>query len=142
MRSVKQILDSKQQRIISVTPDAPVLQMIQTMAEHEIGSVLVLEGDQLVGIATERDYARKVILKRRASADTPVRDIMSTPVITISPDQRSNVCMQLMTEKRIRHLPVVEDEQVIGVLSIGDLLKVVIEEQRQEIDALQQYISG
>lgn len=142
MRSVKQILEGKQQRIISVAPDAPVLKMIQTLAEHAIGSVLVMQGDQLLGIATERDYARKVILRQRSSSDTPVSDIMTSPVITVSPDQRANECMQLMTEKHIRHLPVEQDDKVIGVLSIGDLLKVVIEEQQQEIEQLHSYIAS
>lgn len=142
MRSVKQILDSKQQRIISVSADTPVLEMIQAMAEHEIGSVLVMKEGELLGIATERDYARKVILKRRSSAETPVSAIMSAPVITINLDQRANECMQLMTDKHIRHLPVEDDGKIVGVLSIGDLLKVVIEEQQHEIEQLQHYISS
>lgn len=142
MRSVKQILDGKQQRIVSVTPDVPVLEMIQLMADHEIGSVLVMQGDELLGIATERDYARKVILKRRSSADTPVSAIMSAPVITINVDQRATECMQVMTDKHIRHLPIEDDGKVVGVLSIGDLLKVVIEEQQHEIEQLQHYIAS
>ncbi len=142
MRSVRQILSGKDQRIISVTPDVPVLEVVQIMAEHAIGSVLVMQGGDLVGIATERDYARKIILKQRSSSDTPISTIMSTPVITVEPDQRTNECMQIMTEKRIRHLPVKDDSGVIGVVSIGDLLKVVIEEQQHEIEQLQQYIAS
>lgn len=142
MRSVRQILEGKPRRIISVTPDSPVLDMVKTLADHGIGAVLVMQGDELVGIATERDYARKVALKQRSSSDTLVSTIMSAPVITVDPEQQAPECMQLMTEKRIRHLPVTEDGKVVGVLSIGDLLKVVIEEQQYEIEQLQHYISG
>ncbi len=142
MRSVRQILASKQQRIISVQPELPVLEVIRKMAEHAIGSVLVMQGDDLIGIATERDYARKVILKQRSSSDTPVSTIMSAPVFTVASDQRANHCMQIMTDKHIRHLPVKDGNTVIGVLSIGDLLKVVIEEQQHEIEQLQQYIAS
>lgn len=142
MRSVREILSSKPQRIIAVTPDASVLEAIRLMAEQGVGAVLVMSGDDLEGILSERDYARKVILKERSSKNTPVRDIMSSPVITVDPSHRARHCMGLMNDKRIRHLPVVEGGQVVGVLSIGDLLKVVIEEQREEIDQLHQYISG
>lgn len=142
MRSVKQVLEGKSKELISVTPDTPVIDMVRTMAEHTIGAVLVMRNDELIGIATERDYARKIVLMNRSSSDTPVSTIMSSPVITVSPDQRVNMCMQLITEKRIRHLPVVSENRVIGVLSIGDLLKVVIEEQQHEIEQLQHYISS
>jgi len=142
MHSVKQILASKDQRIISVKPDTLVLEAVVKMAEHSIGSLLVMQEGVLVGIVTERDYARKVILKQRSSSEIPVSTIMSSPVLTVAPDQRANECMQIMTEKHIRHLPVKDDNGVIGVLSIGDLLKVVIEEQQHEIEQLQQYISS
>lgn len=142
MHSVKQILDAKSGDIFSVEPELSVLEVMQKMAEHSIGSVLVMQGDSLLGIATERDYARKVILKGLASADTPVSTIMSTPVITVAPDQLANDCMQLMTDKRIRHLPVRDDGKIVGILSIGDLLKTMIKDQQDEIEQLHQYISG
>lgn len=142
MHSIRQILEGKTAQVVCVTEQTPVLEVIRLMAEHAIGSVLVMRGDALVGIATERDYARKVILKGRSSQDTPVADIMSSPVITVSPGEDIRRCMQIVTEKRIRHLPVVEGGGVVGLISIGDLLKWVIREQEQEIEQLQQYIAG
>lgn len=142
MHSVRQILEGKAARVISVAQETPVLEMIRLMAEHGIGSVLVMRGDQLIGIATERDYARKVILKGRSSQDTPVSDVMSSPVVSVGPGEDVRHCMKIVTERRIRHLPVVEEGMVIGLISIGDLLKWVIEEQKQEIEQLQQYIAG
>ncbi|ODU43361.1 CBS domain-containing protein [uncultured Aquimonas sp.] len=142
MHSIRQILEGKTAQVVCVTEQTPVLEVIRLMAEHAIGSVLVMRGDALVGIATERDYARKVILKGRSSQDTPVADIMSSPVITVSPGEDIRRCMQIVTEKRIRHLPVVEGGDVVGLISIGDLLKWVIREQEQEIEQLQQYIAG
>jgi CBS domain-containing protein len=142
MHSVRQLLEGKSARVISVAQETPVLEVIRLMAEHGIGSVLVMRGDQLIGIATERDYARKVILKGRSSLDTPVADVMSSPVISVGPSDDVRHCMQIVTERRIRHLPVLEDGAVVGLISIGDLLKWVIEEQKQEIEQLQQYIAG
>lgn len=142
MHSIRQILEGKTAQVVCVTEQTPVLEVIRLMAEHAIGSVLVMRGDALVGIATERDYARKVILKGRSSQDTPVADIMSSPVITVSPGEDIRRCMHIVTEKRIRHLPVVEGGDVVGLISIGDLLKWVIREQEQEIEQLQQYIAG
>ena len=142
MRNVNQILEGKAGRIVAVPQEAPVLEVIRLMAEHHIGSVLVMQGHELVGIATERDYARKVILQGRSSAETPVAQIMSSPVVTISPTDTAQTCMQLMTHRKIRHLPVVEDGRVLGLVSIGDLVKAVIEDQRQEIAQLQQYITA
>ena len=142
MHSVRQLLEGKSARVISVVQETPVLEVIRLMAEHGIGSVLVMRGDQLIGIATERDYARKVILKGRSSQDTPVADVMSSPVISVGPGDDVRHCMQIVTERRIRHLPVLEDGVVVGLISIGDLLKWVIEEQKQEIEQLQQYIAG
>jgi CBS domain-containing protein len=142
MHSVRQLLEGKAARVISVAQETPVLEVIRLMAEHGIGSVLVMRGDQLIGIATERDYARKMILKGRSSQDTPVSDVMSSPVISVSPGDDVRHCMQIVTERRIRHLPVLEDGAVVGLISIGDLLKWVIEEQKQEIEQLQQYIAG
>ena len=142
MHSIRQILEGKTAQVVCVTEQTPVLEVIRQMAEHGIGSVLVMRGDALVGIATERDYARKVILKGRSSQDTPVADIMSSPVLTVGPGEDIRRCMQIVTEKRIRHLPVVGGGAVVGLLSIGDLLKWVIREQEQEIEQLQQYIAG
>ncbi len=142
MRNVRQILDAKPARPISVPKEAPVLEVIRLMAEHHIGSVLVMQGNELVGIATERDYARKVILQGRSSADTPVSVIMSTPVVSVLPSDTVKTCMHLMTQRRLRHLPVVEHDQVVGIISMGDLVKAVIEDQQQEIEALQHYIAG
>jgi CBS domain-containing protein len=142
MRNVNQILEGKAGRIVAVPQEAPVLEVIRLMAEHHIGSVLVMQGHELVGIATERDYARKVILQGRSSAETPVSQIMSSPVVTISPADTAQTCMQLMTHRKIRHLPVVEDGRVLGLVSIGDLVKAVIEDQQQEIAQLHQYIAS
>lgn len=143
MRNVKQILEAKPDvRPISVPKEAPVLEVIRLMAEHHIGAVLVMQGDSLVGIATERDYARKVILQGRSSADTPVGVIMSTPVTTVLPTDTVQTCMRIMTERRLRHLPVMADGTLYGIISIGDLVKAVIEDQQQEIEALQSYIAG
>ena len=138
--TVRQLLDRKSSGIYSIRPDASVLEALELMAREDISSVLVSEGDELKGIFTERDYARKVILKGRSSADTPVREIMSASVLTVAPGDSVNHCMQLVTDKRVRHLPVVDAGRVIGVVSIGDLVKAVIEQQRQELDQLQQYI--
>ena len=142
MRNVNQILENKGGRVVAVPQEAPVLEVIRLMAEHHIGSVLVMQGGQLVGIASERDYARKVILQGRSSSDTPVSQIMSSPVVTVLPTDTAQTCMQLMTARKIRHLPVVEDGKVLGMVSIGDLVKAVIEDQQQEIAQLQQYIAS
>lgn len=142
MTFVKHLLDAKGRDVLSITPDASVLDAIKKMAEHGVGALLVMDGDSLSGIVTERDYARKVILLGRYSDDTPVRDIMTAEVTTVSSDQNVRHCMDLMTDKRVRHLPVVDDERVGGVISIGDLVKAIIEEQQQEIEQLGHYISG
>jgi CBS domain-containing protein len=142
MNSVRQILNSKSAEVLCVAPETPVLEVIRLMAEHGIGSVLVVRGEELLGIATERDYARKVILRGRSSAETPVAEIMSSPVVTVGPGEDLRRCMQIVTERRIRHLPVVENGALVGLVSIGDLLKWVIREQEQEIEQLQQYIAG
>lgn len=142
MRTVRQILDAKSPSTHSIGPDAPVLDALRRMAEHEIGAVLVMDGARLLGILSERDYARKVVLRGRASADTPVRDIMTAEVVTAGPLDTTERCMQLMTARRIRHLPVIEDGHVVGVISIGDLVKAVIEDQQQELDQLQRYIAS
>ena len=142
MRNVNQILENKSAAVVTVAKDAPVLDVIRLMAEHHIGSVLIVEAGRLVGIATERDYARKVILQGRSSSDTPVAQIMSSPVVSVTPETTAQTCMQIMTDRRIRHLPVLDPGgRVVGLVSIGDLVKAVIEDQREEIDQLQRYIA-
>ena len=142
MTLLSQLLDLKGNDVHSVGPDAPVIDAIRTMAEKHVGALLVLEGDRLAGIVSERDYARKVVLKGRSSTNTPVRDIMSAPVLTIAPDGTVDDAMRMMTQKRIRHLPVVQGGAVLGVVSIGDLVKSVIEDQRHTIEDLRSYIHG
>src|SRR5688572_7153902 len=142
MRKVSQILQGKQMGVVTVSQDASVLDVIRLMAEHHIGSVLVMRGSELIGIATERDYARKVILQDRSSHDTPVGTIMSSPVTCVTPDHTVTDCMELMTDRHLRHLPVKQDGQLVGMVSIGDLVKAVIEDQQQEISQLTQYIAG
>jgi CBS domain-containing protein len=142
MRTVRQLLEAKPAEIIAIGPDAPVIDAIRLMAERGIGAVLVMDGPTLAGILSERDYARKVVLQGRSSKDTPVRAIMTSEVVTVAPGDSIGHCMQLVTDRRIRHLPVVDSGGVAGVLSIGDLVKAVIEMQRQDIDQLQRYIAG
>ena len=140
MTTVRQLLDRKGRAIFSVQPQVPVLEAIRAMADHHVGALLVMQGEALAGIVSERDYARKVILCGRSSADTPVRDIMTTAVITVQPDASVQDCMQLMTDRRVRHLPVTEGSRVVGMVSIGDLVKAVIAEQQQQIEQLDNYI--
>jgi CBS domain-containing protein len=140
MTSLKHLLQRKAHAIYSIEPDDPVLEAIQQMAEHSVGALLVMKGTELVGIVSERDYARKVILLGRSSSETPVWQIMSSPVLTVSPEQSVNDCMQLMTDRRVRHLPVVEHGRVVGMLSIGDLVRAVLEEQQRTIAELETYI--
>lgn len=142
MSNVARLLQEKPRAIYSIAPEDPVLEAIQAMAEHGIGALLVMQGSELVGIVSERDYARKVILCGRSSHDTPVWQIMSAPVLTVGPGQSVQDCMQLMTERRVRHLPVVEDGRVVGVVSIGDLVRAVLSEQRRTIADLENYIRG
>lgn len=140
MTTVRQLLDRKDRAVFSVGLEAPVLEAIRAMAEHHVGALLVMTGEVLAGIVSERDYARKVILRGRSSSDTPVKDIMTTPVLTVSPDTSVEQCMQLVTDKRVRHLPVVEGGRVVGMISIGDLVKAVIAEQQHQIEQLESYI--
>ena len=142
MRTVRQLLESKPVEIHAVPPDAPVIEAIRSMAEHHVGALLVMEGARLAGILSERDYARKVVLQGRSSKDTPVRDIMTATVITVAPGDSAEHCMQVVTDHRIRHLPVLDGDAVLGVVSIGDLVRAVIEEQRLELDHLQRYIAS
>ncbi len=140
MPTVSQLLHHKGRVIHSIAPDAPVLEAIRLMADHRIGALLVMQGEQLIGVVSERDYARKVILKGHSSSEVPVRQIMSAPVLTVRADQSVHECMHIMTENRIRHLPVVNANGVIGVISIGDLVRAVLEEQQRTIADLEHYI--
>lgn len=142
MRTVRQLLEGKPADVFSITPDAPVIDAIRMMAERRVGALLVMEGPRLAGIVSERDYARKIVLQGRSSKDTPVRDIMTAQLVTVAPSDSTERCMELVTNSRIRHLPVLDGEQVVGVLSIGDLVKAVIEMQQQDIDELQRYIAS
>lgn len=142
MIRVRYLLSQKDPAVWSIGPEDPVIEAIQLMADKHVGALPVVQGDKLVGIVSERDYARKVILLGRSSADTPVWQIMSSPVTTISPEEEIHRCMEIMTEQRIRHLPVVERGSLIGIISIGDLVKAVIDEQQQTIDQLERYIAG
>ena len=140
MTIVRQLLERKPAALFSVEPETPVLEAIRAMAEHRVGALLVMTDRRLVGIVSERDYARKVILLGRASADTPVADIMSAPVITVQQHDTVQTCMQLMTDRHVRHLPVIDGDKVLGMVSIGDLVKAVIAEQQQQIEQLESYI--
>jgi CBS domain-containing protein len=142
MPTVKEILDSKGHEVCSVSPDDTVLTALKLMAEREIGAVLALDGDKLAGIITERDYARKVVLLGRSSKDAKVSEIMTSHVVCVSPERSVQECMALMTDKRLRHLPVLEHKRVIGVVSIGDLVKATIADQQFMIEQLQSYIAG
>lgn len=139
---VARVLASKGHDIWSISPQATVYEAIARMAEKGVGALLVLDGDELVGIVSERDYARKVILQDRSSRDTLVRTIMTNDVVWVRPDQSIEGCMALMTEKHIRHLPVLEDGKVVGILSIGDLVKFIIADREHLINQLEGYITG
>lgn len=142
MSQVKHLLESKGSTIFSIAPDVPVLEAIKRMAEHRVGALLVMRGTELVGVLSERDYARKVILQGRSSSQTAVSDIMTSTPLTVGPDTDVFDCMRLCTDSRIRHLPVVQDDVVIGVISIGDLVKAVIDAQAEQIEHLERYITG
>ena len=142
MQTVNHLLKLKGGQIFSVTPNDSVLRAVELMATRHVGALLVMQQGALLGIISERDYARKVILKNRSSHDTPVGDIMTTSPVTVSPNDTVHHCMELMTDGRFRHLPVVEGGRVVGMLSIGDLVKAVIEEQRGQIEQLERYIAG
>jgi CBS domain-containing protein len=142
MQTVSQLLQVKGNQIFSVAAHDSVLRAIEIMATRHVGALLVMNEGTLLGIISERDYARKVILKNRSSHDTPVSDIMSSPAVSVTPDDTVHHCMQLMTEGRFRHLPVVKAGRVVGMLSIGDLVKAVIQEQSQHIEQLERYIAG
>jgi CBS domain-containing protein len=139
---VSHLLDRKGNDVWSVDADQPVIEAIRVMAERQVGALAVLSNGQLVGLVSERDYARKVALLGRASGQTPVREIMSSPVVTVRPGETVQRCMEIMTGKRIRHLPVVEDGAMAGMVSIGDLVRAVMEEQQQTIEHLEKFIAG
>lgn len=140
MKTARQLLAVKAPGVVSIGPDASVFEALQLMAEKDVGALVVLDGPRLIGIFTERDYARKVILVGKSSKEIAVREIMTHRVLCVTPEQLTDECMAVMTEKRCRHLPVVEDKRVIGILSIGDLVKEVISEQRETIIQLESYI--
>ncbi len=142
MTLLSQLLDHKGHGVYAVAAGASVIDAIRSMADNHVGALLVMEGSRLVGIVSERDYARKVVLQGRSSATTPVRDIMSAPVLTAAPADTVDHAMRLMTDRRIRHLPVLQGDNVVGVVSIGDLVRSIIDAQRSTIEALQSYIQG
>ncbi|MFN0040948.1 MAG: CBS domain-containing protein [Burkholderiales bacterium] len=140
MKTVQQLLEGKRHGVVSVRPDSTVLDALRVMAEKEIGAVLVLEGDRLAGILSERDYARKVVLEGKSSKDTPVSEIMTSKLVCIQPDQSVEECMGIMTDKRIRHLPVLDHKKVVGVISIGDVVKEMLSDKEMVIKQLESYI--
>ncbi|WMT74473.1 CBS domain-containing protein [Bradyrhizobium sp. Ash2021] len=142
MATIRQLLDKKGHEVLSVEPDETVLNSIKKMADKNVGSLVVMEGNKLVGIMTERHYARNVFLKGRSSPTTPVRDIMETSVVFVRPDQSVDECMAIMTEKAVRHLPVIDQGNVVGIISIGDLVKDKISDQTFVIEQLVQFIHG
>lgn len=142
MASIRQLLDSKGHEVWTIDPDESVFQAIERMADKQIGALVVMRDEKLVGIVSERDYARKVILKGRSSNETPVRDIMTSKVYWARPGQTVGECMALMTEKHVRHLPILDGDRVDGMISIGDLVKSIIAEQQFVIEQLENYIHG
>ncbi len=141
MASVKQVLQGKGQDVWSIGPEACVYDAIEMMADKEVGALVIMEGDTLVGVFTERDYARKVALQGRSSSDTKVKEIMTSRIAYVGLGQSVAECMAVMTEKRVRHLPVMDGDKLLGIISIGDLVKAIIEEQQHVIEQLEQYIS-
>jgi CBS domain-containing protein len=142
MITVKQMLDEKGSSVWTISPEAKVLDALKLMAEKGVGALIVMEEDEIVGIISERDYARKIILKGRHSQETPVRDIMSTHIYGVHFDTTAEECMALMTDKHIRHLPVCKDDKLVGVISIGDVVKAIISQQKGTIENLENYIMG
>ena len=140
MITIRHLLDTKGNEVWSISPDATVYEAIELLAEKDIGAVLVMEGDKLIGILSERDYARQLILKGRLSQETEVRVIMTSDVITLNPDNTLEECMALMTQKHVRHIPIMEDDKVIGVISIGDAVNATIANQEFLIEQLEKYI--
>jgi CBS domain-containing protein len=142
MKTVQQILNTKPAQIYSVTPTTSVLDALKLMTEKNISALLIMDGENLTGIFTERDYARKIILQGKSSKDTPISEAMTVSPITVSPADSIDLCMQIMTDKHIRHLPVLKDNAAIGMVSIGDVVKFIIADQKQTISQLESYISS
>lgn len=142
MKTVKQIFKNKQTAVYATTSGSSVLEALKIMMEKNISALLIIEDDQLLGIFTERDYARKIILKGKSSKETLIKDVMTVNPFTISPDEKVSNCMELMTNNHYRHLPVVENGRVLGMVSIGDLVKFIIEDQKQTIRQLESYINS
>ncbi len=142
MRNVQQLLEEKTIRLLSISPTASVLDALKLMAEKDVGALVVLDGEKLVGIFSERDYARKIILFGKSSHDTAVSEIMTPSVVCVRPAQSADECMALMTGRRVRHLPVLSEDKVVGVISIGDVVKETINDQKQTIEQLEQYIKS
>ncbi|WP_316823248.1 CBS domain-containing protein [Pedobacter gandavensis] len=142
MKTVKQLLSTKSPQIFSVSADVSVLEGLQVMMEKNISALLIMEGPKLLGIFTERDYARKIILQGKTSIDTPINEVMTSTPITVAPGDSLDHCMQTMTNKHIRHLPVIEAGELMGMVSIGDVVKFIIEDQKQTISQLESYISS
>ncbi|MGA2226281.1 MAG: CBS domain-containing protein [Syntrophobacteraceae bacterium] len=142
MRNVRDILRDKGTAVYSISPDASVYDALRLMAEKNVGSLLVLEGDRMAGMISERDYARKIVLMDKLSRETKVKEIMTTEVLTVTPDTDLDDCMELITDKRVRHLPVVENDRVLGIVSIGDIVKGIIDHKESVIEQLESYIKG
>ena len=140
MKTVKQLVEEKPHKLLSIAPSMSVFEALQKMAEFDVGALVILDEERLVGILSERDYARKLILHGKSSKETRVEDIMTTRVVCIGPDRSAEECMALMTDKRVRHLPVLEDKKVVAVISIGDVVREMIEDQKHTIEQLEQYI--
>ena len=142
MRTVRQLVDAKAHRLLSVAPEETVYAALSKMAEHDIGALIVLQENKLVGIFSERDYARKIVLDGKTSKLTPISDVMTRKVVCVTADRTADECMALMTEKRVRHLPVVDKKNVLALISIGDVVREMISDQRHTIEQLEQYIMG
>ena len=142
MKTVRELVEGKEQRLLSVAPDDSVYAALKKMAQHDIGALVVVSGDKLVGVFSERDYARRVILEGKSSRDTQVSEIMTRQVICVSPERTADQCMAVMTQKRVRHLPVIENTKVVAVISIGDVVREMISNQQHTIEQLEQYIMG
>jgi CBS domain-containing protein len=142
MKTVNQLLQTKGRDVWSVAPDAPIFDALKLMADKDVGALLILDGERVVGIFSERDYARKVVLEGKSSRDTAVGEVMTRRVVYVRPEQSIEECMALMTERHIRHLPVLDDDRLIGVISIGDVVKSIITEQQFMIEQLETYITG
>jgi len=142
MTTVRHVLQAKGNQVYSVTPDTTVYDVLKVLAEKNIGAVLVMEGEKLVGVFSERDYARKIVLKGESSQNVKVKDVMTSVVACVNPDQPIEECMMLMTEKHVRHLPVMENDKLVGIISIGDVVKAVISDKEFTISQLHNYITG